>query len=162
MEWNNNSIKEITEKINEVDITELKYKPLNKEIVLNLNYGQIYILKEEQNLEYATSEFYTFNSKLVYFFILIKTPNYFINPNHNYYNENGYTLMRILLRKDKNRLQGGRTVWSQTEVENMENVGAFFYKYGVEGREVDVKIAELPSSRRFLNWNQDNPLEVKE
>ena len=123
MEWNNNSIKEITEKINEVDITELKYRPLNKEIVLNLNYGQIYILKEEQNFENAPKGFY---SKLVYFFILIKTPNYFINPDHNYYNQNAYSLMRILVRKDKNTLQGGRTVWSQTEVENMENIGAFF------------------------------------
>ena len=128
-------------------------------MVLNLNYGQIYILKQVQYFENAPKGFY---SKLVYFFILIKMPNYFINPNHNYYNQNGYNLMRILLRKDKNTLQGGRTVWSQTEVENMENVGAFFYKYGLEGEKVNLKIAELPSGIRFLNWQNDNPLEVKE
>jgi hypothetical protein len=158
MEWNNNSIKEITEKINEVDITELKYRTLNKEIVLNLNYGQIYILKEERNYENAPEGFY---NNLVYYSILVKTPNYFINPDHNYYNQTAYSIMRILLRKDKNTLQGGKTIWSQTEVENMENIGAFFYKYGVEGEEEDVKIAELPYGIKFLNW-QENPLEAKE
>ncbi len=155
-EWTNNSIKEITEKINEVDITELKYRTLNKEIVLNLNYGQIYILKQEGM---KTAKY--FYSNLVYFFILVKTPNYFINPDHNYYNQNAYSIMRILLRKDKNTLQGGKTIWSQTEVENMENIGAFFYKYGLQGEEVNVKIAELPSGIKFLNWQQ-NPMEVKE
>jgi len=131
--------------VNEEDMRDLKYKPLTHINIQNMKYDTLYIIKD-------------CGRPYPFYWAFVKLAKFQMLRGSIYPNEGGYSFIHILFTKQGWKGEGGVTVWAQSEIDGLESLDSMFYSVP-EGR---LHIAEFGSSfLGFMNWLDENPLEVK-